>query len=95
MISDAFEFCEPEFYKLVKTVTRDDDSKNNYNVLVGRCNQQTSVEYYKYDEKRKNTLIVTGESISKKEPNKITGKKMHLKIVPGALTLFYQQGNHN
>ena len=26
-ISDAFDFREPEFYKLVKTVTRDDESQ--------------------------------------------------------------------
>ena len=27
-IRDAFEFCEPELYKLVTTVTRYDDSQN-------------------------------------------------------------------
>ena len=27
-ISDAFELSEPEFYKIVTTVTRDDDSPN-------------------------------------------------------------------
>ena len=44
-ISDNFEFHEPEFYKLVTTVTRDDDSQNVYTVPVGRFNQQTSVKY--------------------------------------------------
>ena len=34
-ISDAFELREPELYKLVITVTRDDDSPNIYNVPVG------------------------------------------------------------
>ena len=33
-ISDAFELHVPEFYKLVKTVTRDDDSRNIYAVTV-------------------------------------------------------------
>ena len=48
---------EPEFYKLVTTVTRNDDSKNIYNVPVRKCNQQTSVEESKYEEKRNNALI--------------------------------------
>ena len=65
-ISDAFDFCEPEFYSIVTTVTRDDDSQNIYTVPVGGCNQQKLVEEYKYEEKRKNALIVPGESISKK-----------------------------
>ena len=43
-ISDAFEFPAPIFYKLVTTVTCDDDSQNIFTVPVGRCNQQTSVE---------------------------------------------------
>ena len=78
------------------TVTRDDDSQNIYTVPVGRCNQQTPVEDSKYEAKRKNALIVPGESISKKEPRNIPEKKtMHLYIVPSAPTLFYQQGNHN
>ena len=33
-ISPAFEFCEPEFYKLVTTVTCDDESPNIYTVTV-------------------------------------------------------------
>ena len=40
-ISDAFEFREPKFYKLVTTVTRDDDSPNIYIVPVGQRNLQT------------------------------------------------------
>ena len=39
------------------------------------CNEQTSDDESKYEEKRKNALICTGESISKKEPRKITEKK--------------------
>ena len=39
-----------------------------------RCNQHTSVEESKYEEKRKNELIDTGEYISKKELSKISGK---------------------
>ena len=35
-ISDAFELRDPEFYKLVTTVTHDDDSQNIYTVPVGR-----------------------------------------------------------
>ena len=31
-ISDAFKFREPLLYKLITTVTIDDDSKNGYNV---------------------------------------------------------------
>ena len=34
-ISDAFKFCETEFYNIVTTVTRDDDSQNIYTVPVG------------------------------------------------------------
>ena len=41
-IRDIFEFREPEFYKLVTTVTRDDDSQHIYTVPVGRCNQLTT-----------------------------------------------------
>ena len=57
------------------TATRDDDSQNIYNVPVWRFNQQTSVEESKYKEKPKSALIIPGESISKKEPNKISEKK--------------------
>ena len=35
-IGDAFEFCVPELYKRVTTVTCDDDSQNMYTVPVGR-----------------------------------------------------------
>ena len=78
------------------TVTRDDDSQNIYTVPVGRCNQQTSVEESKYEEKRQIALIASCESISKKGPSKILEKKkIGLYIVPGAPTLFYQQGNQN
>ena len=45
-ISDAFEFREPDFYKIVTAVTYDDESQNIYTVPVGRCNQQISFEDY-------------------------------------------------
>ena len=95
-ISDAFLLHEPEVYKLVTTITLDDEIQNIYTVPVGRCNQQTSVEESKYEEKRQIALIASCESISKKGPSKILEKKkIRLYIVPGAPTLFYQQGNHN
>ena len=47
-------------------VTHDNDSQNIYTVPVGQWNQQTAVEDYKYENERKNSLIVPGESISKK-----------------------------
>ena len=77
------------------TVTYDDDSQNIYTVPVILCNQQTSVEESKYEEKCKNVLIVLGESISKKEPSKILLKTMRLYIFPGAPTLLYRQHNIN
>ena len=95
-ISDSFEFREPEFYKLVTTVTRDDDSRNIYTVPVGRCFEQKFVDDFKYEEKRNKALTGPGESTSKKEPSNTSEKKtMRLYIFPGAPTLFYQQGNHN
>ena len=56
-IRDTFEFRELELYKLVTTVTRDDDSQNIYTVTVGQCNEHTSVEESKFEEKCKNALI--------------------------------------
>ena len=80
----------------MKTVTRDYDRKNIYIVPVGRCNEQTSDDESKYEEKPKNALIGPGESISKKETSKISEKKtMCLYIVPGEFTLLCQQGNQN
>ena len=78
------------------TVTRDDDSQYIYTVPVWKCNQQTSVEESKYEEKPNSALIFPDESISRKEPIKILeDKTMRLYIVPGAPTLSYQKGNHN
>ena len=54
------------------TVTRDDDGQNIYTLPVGRCNQYTSFEESKYEEKRNNALIGPGEFILKKEPSKIS-----------------------
>ena len=48
------------------TVKLDDDSRNIYTVTVGRCNDLTSVDEYKYEEKLYNALICPGEYISKK-----------------------------
>ena len=48
------------------TATRDYNIQNIYNVPVGRRNEQTSDDEYKYEEKRKNALIGPGESISNK-----------------------------
>ena len=62
---------------------------------VGQCNEQISIEEFKYEEKPKSVLIVPGKSISKKELIKRAEKTMRLYIVTGAPTLFYQQGNHN
>ena len=46
--------------------------------------------------KSKSALILPVASISKKETsNKSAKKPKHLYIVPGAPTLFYQQGNQN
>ena len=59
----TFKLREPEFYKIVTTVTRDDDSPNIYTVPVGRCDIQTSVDEYKYEEIHQNALICPGESI--------------------------------
>ena len=54
------------------TVTRDDECQNIYTLTIGRCNEQTSDDDYKYEDKRKNVLIGLGESISKKEPRNIS-----------------------
>ena len=62
-IRNAFELREPEFYKLVTTVTRDEDSRNIFTLPIGRCNELTSVYESKYEEKRQNSLIRPGESI--------------------------------
>ena len=72
------------------TVTRNYDSQNIYTVPFGQCNQHTSVEDYKYEEKIKSALIVPGESISKKEPRNTPEKKtMRLYTFPGVPTLLY------
>ena len=78
------------------TVTRDDDSPNIYTVTFGQWDLQTSVDESKYEDIHQDELLFPGGPISKKEPSKISEKKKtRLYIVPGALTLFYQQGNQN
>ena len=59
-IIDDFELHEPEFYKLVTTVTHDDEIQNNYTVPVGQCNELTSVNESKYEEIRHNALNCPG-----------------------------------
>ena len=59
-ISDAFEFREPEFYKLVKTVTYYDESQKHYTVYDGQCNQQKSAEESTYEDKPESVLIIPG-----------------------------------
>ena len=72
------------------TVTRDYDSQSNFSVPVGRCNQQTSVEDSKCEEKPKSVWIVPGTSISKNGTIKISAEKpMRLYTVLVAPTLFY------
>ena len=66
---------------------------------------QTPVDRFKYKEKRKKALIGPGESISKKEPSKISGKKcaytlflVHLPYSTNEATIihvFYRPRNHN
>ena len=78
------------------TVTRDDDGQNIYTVPNGQCNEQTSYDESKYEDKCKNALIDPSESISKKEPSKISeNKTMRLYIVLSAPALLYQQANKN
>ena len=87
---------EPEFYKLVTTVTNDGDSPNIYLIYFVQCYLPTSFDESKYKEIHQNALIFLGGYISKKEPSKISEKKtIRFYIVPGAPTFFYQQGNKN
>ena len=65
-ISDAFMLSKPKFYKVVTTVTRDYESPNIYNVLVGQCNIKTSVDESKYKGIHQNALTFPGVSLSKK-----------------------------
>ena len=74
-ISDAFELREPEFYKIVKTVTCDDEIRKCYTAPVGRCNQLTTFEESKCEKKPKSALIVPVTYISNKEPSKKSYKK--------------------
>ena len=46
-----------------------------YTAPVVICNENTSDDKYRDEEKRKSALIVPGEYISKKEPSKIPEKK--------------------
>ena len=44
-IREKFEFREPEFYKLVTTLTCDETRHKTYTVPVGRCALHTSFMY--------------------------------------------------
>ena len=66
-ISNSFQLHEPQFYKIVTTVTCDDGNLNIYTVPVVQCNELTSVDESKYEEKRQHSLICPGESIPKKK----------------------------
>ena len=78
------------------TVTCDDYIPNIHTVPIVLCYIQASVDESKYEDIHQNALMFPGGSISKKEPSKISEKKtIRLYIVPGAPTLFYQQGNQD
>ena len=47
-ICDNFEFREPEFYKLVTTVTCDETKHKTYTVPFGRCALHTSVYLHNF-----------------------------------------------
>ena len=67
-IRDSFEFLEPEFYKLVTTVTCDETKHKNYTVPVGRCALHKSVYVPILVDMHHNALICLGESNKKEEP---------------------------
>ena len=50
-INDVFELREPEFYKLVTTVSHDDEIRKMYTVPVGIWNQLKAFEEAKCDNK--------------------------------------------
>ena len=85
-IHDNSEFREPEFYKLVTTVTCDETKQKTYTVSVGGCFIHTSVIVPNCLDMHHNALIFLGESNKKEEPSKISDEKI-LRIVPGGPTL--------
>ena len=78
------------------TVTCDETKHKTYTVPVGRCFIHTSVNVPKFSDIHHNALIFLGESNKKEEPSKISdNNKKRLRIVPGAPTLLFSQGNQN
>ena len=71
-ICDNFEFREPEFYKLVTTLTCDETKHKTYTVPVGRCFLHTSVNVPNFVDMHHNAIICLGESNNKEEPSKIS-----------------------
>ena len=71
-ICDNFEFREPEFYKIVTTVTCDKTKHKTYTVPVGIFALHTSVYVPNFVDMNHNTLICLGESKKKEEPSKIS-----------------------
>ena len=71
-ICDNFELHEPEFYKLVTTVTCDETKYKTYTVPVGRCALHTSVYMPNFVDIHYNAIICLGESNKKEEPSKIS-----------------------
>ena len=57
------------------TLTRDDDNRNIYTVLVGRYNELASVHVSKYEEKCHNAIICPGEYISKRNQTRYQKKR--------------------
>ena len=45
------------------TVSGDDEGQNIHTVHFGKCNELTSVDKSKYEEKRQNALFFLGKSI--------------------------------
>ena len=76
------------------TVTCYETKHKPYIVPVGRCALHTPVYVPNFLDIHNNSLICLGESNKKEEPNKISDKK-RLRIVPGAPTLLFSQGNQN
>ena len=87
--------CEPEFYKLVTTVTCDETKHKTCTVPVRRFFLHTSVNVPNFVDMHHNALICLGESNKKEEPSKISGLKNRLLIVPCGPTLKFSQGNQN
>ena len=69
-IREIFEFHEPEFYKLVTTVTCDETKHKTYSVPVGRCFLHTSVNVPNFVDMHHNALTCLCEYNKKEEPSK-------------------------